>query len=104
MNLELVIVTGTSGLGRKAPLALLGSEEYHVIGAVRDINKMEAVTEIDGFDLKHFTPMECEMNSFESVRDFCTAVDELMPGCTNRRWTTPSGPRIITNKRCKSFF
>ena len=75
MNLELVIVTGTSGLGRKDPLALLGSEEYHVIGAVRDINKMEAVAEIDGFDLKHFTPMECEMNSFESVRDFCTAVD-----------------------------
>ena len=34
MNLELVIVTGTSsGLGRKAALALLGSEEYHVIGA-----------------------------------------------------------------------
>ena len=78
MNLELVIVTGTSsGLGRKAALALLGSEEYHVIGAVRDINKMEAVAEIDGFDLKHFTPMECEMNSFESVRDFCTAVDEF---------------------------
>jgi len=75
---KLVVVTGTSsGLGRKAALALLNSGEYHVIGAVRDLDKMEAVAEIDGFDLDHFTPMECELNSFASVRQFCDNLDEF---------------------------
>jgi protochlorophyllide reductase len=58
-------------------LALLGSGEYHVVGAVRDLDKMETVAEIDGFDLDNFTPMECELNSFESVRQFCKNVDEF---------------------------
>jgi len=75
---KLVVVTGTSsGLGRKAALALLRSGEYHVVGAVRDVDKMEAVAEIDGFDLENFTPMECELNSFESVRSFCKNLDEF---------------------------
>ena len=47
---ELVVMTGTSsGLGRKAALALLRTGDYHVIGAVRDLDKMEAVAEVDGF-------------------------------------------------------
>lgn len=72
------MITGTSsGLGRKAALALLRSGEYHVVGAVRDLDKMEAVAEIDGFDLENFTPMECELNSFESVRNFCKNVNEF---------------------------
>jgi protochlorophyllide reductase len=58
-------------------LALLRSGEYHVVGAVRDLDKMEAVAEIDGFDLENFTPMECELNSFESVRNFCSNVNEF---------------------------
>lgn len=75
---KLVVVTGTSsGLGRKAALALLRSGEYHVVGAVRDLDKMEAVAEIDGFDTDHFTPIECELNSFESVRAFCDNLDKF---------------------------
>lgn len=75
---KLVVVTGTSsGLGRKAALALLRSGEYHVVGAVRDLDKMEAVAEIDGFDLDHFTPIQCELNSFASVREFCKNLDEF---------------------------
>mmetsp|Transcript_8447 Transcript_8447/g.17588 ORF Transcript_8447/g.17588 Transcript_8447/m.17588 type:complete len:599 (+) Transcript_8447:200-1996(+) len=74
---KLVVITGaSSGLGRKAALALLRSGEYHVVGAVRDLDKMEAVAEIDGFDLDHFTPMECELNSFDSVRQFCENLNE----------------------------
>jgi protochlorophyllide reductase len=74
----LVVVTGTSsGLGRKCALALLNSGEYHVIGAVRDIDKMETVAEIDGFDLKHFTPMQCELNSFDSVKEFCDNINDF---------------------------
>eukprot|EP00531_Pseudo-nitzschia_arenysensis_P018637 CAMPEP_0116131242 /NCGR_PEP_ID=MMETSP0329-20121206/8904_1 /TAXON_ID=697910 /ORGANISM="Pseudo-nitzschia arenysensis, Strain B593" /LENGTH=594 /DNA_ID=CAMNT_0003625665 /DNA_START=89 /DNA_END=1873 /DNA_ORIENTATION=- len=75
---KLVVVTGSSsGLGRKAALALLRSGEYHVVGAVRDLDKMEAVAEIDGFDMEHFTPMQCELNSFASVREFCKNLDEF---------------------------
>lgn len=75
---ELVVLTGTSsGLGRKTARALLRTGEYHVIGAVRDLDKMEAVAEVDEFDLKNFTPMECELNSFDSVRKFCEDVKEF---------------------------
>lgn len=75
---ELVVITGcSSGLGRKAALALLRSGEYHVVGAVRDLDKMEAVAEIDGFDMDNFTPMQCELNSFASVRDFCANLEEF---------------------------
>ena len=58
-------------MGRKTALALLRTGEYHVVGAVRDIDKMEAVAEIDGFDMDSFTPMECELSSFESIHRFC---------------------------------
>merc|ERR1712166_184841 len=75
---KLVVVTGTSsGLGRKTALALLNSGEYHVIGAVRDIDKMETVAEIDGFDLQHFTPMKCELNSFDSVKTFFDNINDF---------------------------
>lgn len=35
---------------------------------VRDLDKMELVAEMDGFPEESFTPMHCELNSFESVR------------------------------------
>jgi len=73
---KLVVLTGTSsGLGRKTAAALLRTGEYHVVGAVRDLYKMEAVAELDGFPSDRFTAMECELNSFDSVRKFC---DNLM--------------------------
>jgi len=77
-NTELVVITGpSSGLGRKATQALLLTGEYHVIGAVRDLDKMEAVAEIDGLDTDNFTPIHCDLNSFDSVRNFCSRVDEF---------------------------
>jgi NAD(P)-dependent dehydrogenase (short-subunit alcohol dehydrogenase family) len=73
-----VVLTGTSsGLGRKTAQALLRTGEYHVIGAVRDLDKMETVAELDGFDMNNFTPMYCELNSFESVREFCNKVHDF---------------------------
>lgn len=38
---------------------------------------MEAVAELDGFDPESFTPMYCELNSFDSVKKFCEQVDEF---------------------------
>ena len=79
IHTELVVITGSSsGLGRKTALALLQTGEYHVIGAVRDLDKMEAVAEIDGFDTDNFTPLYCDLNSFQSVRDFCDKVDGVL--------------------------
>lgn len=73
---KLVVITGTSsGLGRKTARALLRTGQYHVVGAVRDLEKMEAVAEIEEFDSDSFTPMHVELNSFESVRSFCSELE-----------------------------
>jgi protochlorophyllide reductase len=78
---KLVVITGTSsGLGRKTALALLRTGQYHVVGAVRDLDKMEVVAELDGYDMNNFTPMHCELTSFESVRQFCQNVRDFKMG------------------------
>mmetsp|Transcript_7921 Transcript_7921/g.11811 ORF Transcript_7921/g.11811 Transcript_7921/m.11811 type:complete len:596 (-) Transcript_7921:355-2142(-) len=77
---KLAVITGSSsGLGRKAAAALLRTGEYHVIGAVRDVDKMQAVYEIDGWAEYPgtFTPMELELNSFDSVHKFCDELDKF---------------------------
>lgn len=75
-NKKLVVLTGaSSGLGRKTAQALLRTGDYHVVGAVRDLDKMEVVAEVDEFDMNNFTPLHLELNSFDSVHKFC---DELM--------------------------
>jgi light-dependent protochlorophyllide reductase len=51
-----------------------------VIGAVRDLDKMMAVAEIDGYgpdEEASFTPMYCELNSFESVKSFVKELNEF---------------------------
>lgn len=75
---KLVVITGTSsGLGRKTAQALLRTGEYHVIGGVRDLDKMEIVAEVDGYDMNNFTPMQVELNSFESVHKFCDDIKDF---------------------------
>jgi light-dependent protochlorophyllide reductase len=70
---KLVVITGTSsGLGRKTARALLRTGKYHVVGAVRDLDKMDLVAELEGFDPENFTPMHVELNNFTSVREFCS--------------------------------
>jgi len=78
---KLVVITGTSsGLGRKTAATLLRTGKYHVVGAVRDLDKMELVAEMDGFPEESFTPMHCELNSFESVRSFVNKLEEFKSG------------------------
>jgi len=72
---KLVVVTGTSsGLGKATTRALLREEKYHVIGAVRDLEKMKVVAEVEGFDQDRFTAMHLDLASFASVNKF---VEEL---------------------------
>ena len=48
---KLVVITGcSSGPGRETAKNLLATGEYYVVGADRDVDKMEAVAEIDGFN------------------------------------------------------
>lgn len=72
------VITGTSsGLGKQTCKALLETGRYHVIGAVRDIDKMRAVMEEEGFDAKNFTPIKCDLNSFASVRAFAKELGDV---------------------------
>ena len=38
---------------------------------------MEAVAEMDGFDMDNFTPLHLELNSFASVHEFCDKLKEF---------------------------
>ncbi|KAL7498751.1 hypothetical protein ACHAWT_006783 [Skeletonema menzelii] len=78
---KLVVITGcSSGLGRQTVKNLLATNKYHVVGAVRDVDKMEAVAEIEEFDMDNFHIMNCELNSFESVEKFCEELKEYQLG------------------------
>jgi protochlorophyllide reductase len=75
---KIAVVTGaSSGLGKKATKALLRSKKYHVIGAVRDLDKMSVVAEAEGFDMNNFTPMHLELASFDSVKNFAKELDKI---------------------------
>ena len=75
------MITGcSSGPGRESAKNLLATGEYFVVGAVRDVDKMEAVAEIDGFNTDKFHVMDCELNSFDSVHRFCDELAEFQLG------------------------
>lgn len=78
---KLVVITGTSsGLGREAAGELLRSGEYHVVGAVRDLEKMAEVADMDEFPAHSFTPMKVDLNSFDSVRSFVKELEKFKGG------------------------
>jgi light-dependent protochlorophyllide reductase len=78
---KLCIITGTSsGLGKQTARQLLTTGNWHVIGAVRDLDKMNEVAIDEGFDLSSFTAMECNLSSFASVRKFAKDVIALKAG------------------------
>lgn len=75
---KLVVITGTSsGLGKHTTKALLQAKDYHVIGAVRDLEKMKLVAELEGFDMERFTAMELDLASFESVKKFTEKLEKF---------------------------
>mmetsp|Transcript_13619 Transcript_13619/g.15578 ORF Transcript_13619/g.15578 Transcript_13619/m.15578 type:complete len:731 (+) Transcript_13619:112-2304(+) len=75
---KLVVITGTSsGLGRATAKALLSTKKYHVIGAVCDLEKMNVVAEVEGFDMDNFTPLHLDLASFDSVSNFVEELETL---------------------------
>ena len=73
MYIELVVLTGAeSELGKTTTKALLETGDYHVIGGVKTMAGFEATED--------FTPIVCDLNSFESVNEFCDQVQEFTLG------------------------
>ena len=46
----------------------------------RDMDKMAAVAEVEGFDMNNFTPMHCDLASFDSTRKFAANLIEFIKG------------------------
>ena len=70
---ELVVLTGAeSELGQATTKALLDTGDYHVIGGVKDMNGFDATDD--------FTPLPCDLNSLDSVNEFCDQVQEVTLG------------------------
>lgn len=89
---KVCIITGTSsGLGKHTARQLLKTGDWHIIGAVRDLDKMNAVAEVEEFNPKDFTAMECDLNSFESVRKFTQNVIEFKDGAAIDRLVFNAG-------------
>lgn len=78
---KICVITGTSsGLGKQTVKHLLKTGEWYVIGACRDLIKMEEIAAEEGFDKNLFTAMECDLGSFDSVRSFVDKLKEFKLG------------------------
>jgi len=79
-NKKVCVITGTSsGLGKETAKALLNKDDYFVICAVRDVEKMKQIAEIEGFDKKKYTIVECELASLESTKKFVKDLKKISP-------------------------
>lgn len=68
---KLCVITGTtSGLGKSTARALINSGEYHVVCAVRDVEKMESIAVEENLDQSAFTCMELDLGSYASTNNF----------------------------------
>ena len=73
---KLAVITGaSSGAGLEAAANLLRTGEYHVFGAVRDLDKMRDAALDRDFPADDFTPLQVELGSFASVRAFCKELE-----------------------------
>jgi len=71
-NKKLCVITGTSsGLGKETAKALIkGTDDYFVVCAVRDAEKMKAIAEKEKFDPSRYAIMDLDLASFDSVKRF----------------------------------
>eukprot|EP01038_Epipyxis_sp_PR26KG_P011031 gene11031-14812_t len=75
---KICVVTGTSsGLGKETAKELLKSGNYYVICACRDVEKMKAVAEAEGFDKNNHAVLELDLASFDSVRTFVSKLGSI---------------------------
>ena len=80
---KVVVITGaSSGLGLYCVEALLkgGNDDYFVVCAVRDPEKMVQAAEKAGIDRKDYAATELQLASFQSVKDFSQDLVKAIPG------------------------
>jgi len=80
---KILVITGaSSGLGLYCVKALLKakSEDYYVIAAVRDPEKMQKAAEEAGLSGKDYMAMELQLASLQSVKDFCITLRRTLGG------------------------
>lgn len=88
-----MVLTGAeSDLGRKTTQDLLATGEYHVIGGVRSLQSFS------GKEQEGFTPIECDPESFDSVRNFCSQVEDFRLGKPLDRLVCLAGDDEPTNE------
>jgi NAD(P)-dependent dehydrogenase (short-subunit alcohol dehydrogenase family) len=72
---ELVVFTGASkGPGLVAAKSLIDSGKYHVVIPTHDISALQS--KLGSNDKNSYTPMSCDLESFDSVKSFCEEVEE----------------------------
>jgi len=77
-NKKLCVITGTtSGLGKETLRSLLNQGDYYVICGCRDVEKMQELSEQEGFDTSKHTVVELDLGSFQSTKDFAKKVKSL---------------------------
>jgi len=70
-NKKLCVITGaSSGLGLSAAREMCEKDDYFVICAVRDVDKMRSEAAAQGMDEKKYAIIECDLASFQSIKDF----------------------------------
>jgi protochlorophyllide reductase len=76
---RIVVLTGaSSGLGLAATKALV-KDDYFVICAVRDPEKMDAVAKENGIPKSNYVTMYLELASLQSVKDFVSNLRAFLP-------------------------
>lgn len=73
-----MFMSGTSsGLGKECARSLLERDDYYVICAVRDTEKMKRIADELGFDKSKHAVLELDLASFASVRSFVSKLNAI---------------------------
>mmetsp|Transcript_23868 Transcript_23868/g.51660 ORF Transcript_23868/g.51660 Transcript_23868/m.51660 type:complete len:523 (-) Transcript_23868:37-1605(-) len=74
---KLVVLTGASdGPGLEAASSLIASGKYHVVAPTHNLPRLQSIMAERNLPKDSFTPMQCDLASFDSVRSFCDEVEE----------------------------
>jgi protochlorophyllide reductase len=73
------VITGASSILVFFCVEKLNREDVYVVAAVRDTAKMDAEAERSGISTKDYVAVELQLASFQSVKDFATALKATLP-------------------------
>ena len=99
-RIELAVITGASSpLGTKTIEDLLATGEYHVIGAYANADDVRAAANTN----ENLTPLLCDLESFDSVRHFCSDVHAFRGSKTLDRLVCQAGITCSSSENIPLF-